>query len=96
MGQQPYGSDGQQESYQQSSAGKTMMTFQVEPKDATIYIDGDYYGSVDGQNNNEIQVLLADGSHRLEVVRPGFATFSKDILVNNAATHSLTIQLEKK
>lgn len=94
--QQPNGSDGQQESYQQNSPGKTMMTFQVEPKDATIYIDGDYYGSVDGQNNNEIQVLLADGSHRLEVVRPGYATFSKDIQVNDGATHSLTIQLEKK
>jgi len=91
-----YGTDGQQESYQPNSPGKTMMTFQVEPKDATIYIDGDYYGSVDGQNNNEIQVLLADGSHRLEVVRPGYATFSKDIQVNNTATHSLTIQLEKK
>jgi hypothetical protein len=94
--QQPYGSDGQQSSYRQNSPGKTMMTFQVEPKDATIYIDGNYYGSVDGQNNNEIQVLLADGSHRLEVVRPGYATFSKDIQVNDSATHSLTIQLEKK
>lgn len=93
---QSYGSDGQQENYPQDSAGKTMMTFQVEPKDATIYIDGDYYGSVDGQNNNEIQVLLADGTHRLEVVRPGFASFSKDIVVNNTATHSITIQLEKK
>ena len=73
-----------------------MMTFQVEPKDATIYIDGNYYGTADGQNNNEIQVLLADGSHRLEVVRPGYASFSKDILVNQTATHSITIQLEKK
>jgi hypothetical protein len=90
------GTDGENESYKQSSPGKTMMTFQVEPKDATIYIDGDYYGSVDGQNNNEIQVLLADGSHRLEVVRPGYATFSKDIQVDETSTHSLTIQLEKK
>ncbi|MCI0613733.1 PEGA domain-containing protein [bacterium] len=93
---EPYGSDGQQEGYQQNSAGKTMMTFQVEPRDATIYIDGNYYGTADGQNNNEIQVLLADGTHRLEVVRPGYASFSKDILVNNTATHSITIQLEKK
>jgi PEGA domain len=93
---QTYGSDGQQEGYQQNSAGKTMMTFQVEPRDATIYIDGNYYGTADGQNNNEIQVLLADGTHRLEVVRSGYASFSKDILVNNTATNSLTIQLEKK
>jgi hypothetical protein len=93
---QTYGSDGQQEGYQQNSAGKTMMTFQVEPRDATIYIDGNYYGTADGQKNNEIQVLLANGTHRLEVVRSGYASFSKDILVNNTATHSITIQLEKK
>jgi PEGA domain len=93
---EPYGSDGQQEGYQQNSAGKTMMTFQVEPRDATIYIDGNYYGTADGQNNSEIQVLLADGTHRVEVVRPGYASFSKDILVSNTATHSITIQLEKK
>lgn len=93
---EPYGSDGEQEGYQQNSAGKTMMTFQVEPRDATIYIDGNYYGTADAQNNSEIQVLLADGSHRVEVVRPGYASFSKDILVDNTGTHSITIQLEKK
>jgi PEGA domain len=93
---EPYGSDGDSEEYQQAAPGKTMMTFQVEPRDATIYIDGDYYGSVDGQKNNEIQVLLADGTHRVEVVRPGYSTFSKDIVVNDGATNSITIQLEKK
>ncbi len=82
--------------YEQDTRGKTMMTFQVEPKDATIYIDGDYYGTADAQNNNEIQVLLSDGTHRIEVVRPGYETFSKDIVVNDKATRSITIQLEKK
>lgn len=91
-----YDSDRDRGEYEQDTRGKTMMTFQVEPKDATIYIDGDYYGTADAQNNNEIQVLLPDGTHRVEVVRPGYETFSKDIVVNDRATRSITIQLEKK
>ena len=50
----------------------------------------------DGQNSNQIQVFLANGTHRLEVVRPGFRSFSKDFVLNESATRNITIQLEKK
>ena len=81
---------------EQAQSGKTMFTIQVEPKDATIYIDGTYYGTGDAQSSNQIQVLLANGTHKLEVVRPGFESFSKDFVVNESAARNITIQLEKK
>jgi hypothetical protein len=80
----------------QPVGNKTMVTIQVEPKDSTIYVDGTYYGTADAQNSNQIQVLLAQGTHRLEVVRPGYQTFSKDFDVNESATRNITIQLDKK
>jgi hypothetical protein len=73
-----------------------MITIQVEPKDATIYIDGTYYGTADAQSSNQIQVLLAKGNHKLEVVRPGYESFAKEFDVNETATRDITIQLEKK
>jgi hypothetical protein len=80
----------------QPAGNKSMVTIQVEPKDSTIYVDGTYYGTGDAQNSNQIQVLLSQGTHRLEVVRPGYQTFSKDFEVNESATRNITIQLDKK
>ncbi|HSE40795.1 MAG TPA: PEGA domain-containing protein, partial [Acidobacteriota bacterium] len=85
-----------QEGQPATSSSKSMVTIQVEPKDSTIYVDGTYYGTADAQNSNQIQVLLAQGTHRLEVVRPGYKTFSKDFEVNQVATRNITIQLDKK
>lgn len=69
------------------------MTLQVQPSDATIYIDGTYYGTSDGGN---AQVMLTDGPHKIEVVRPGYETFEKNIQVGENFTSSMTIMLQKK
>lgn len=69
------------------------MTLQVQPSDATIYIDGNYYGPGD---SGQVKVMLPDGAHKIEVVRPGYETFTKDVQVNDHSTSTITIVLEKK
>ncbi|HSP06193.1 MAG TPA: PEGA domain-containing protein [Acidobacteriota bacterium] len=78
---------------QEDRSGKREMTLQVQPSDATIYIDGTYYGTSDGGN---AQVMLTDGPHKIEVVRPGYETFEKNIQVGENFTSSMTIMLQKK
>lgn len=79
-------------SNEQRSNQRTL-TLQVQPSDATVYIDGTYYGPGEGGN---IQVMLPDGSHKIEVVRPGYETFTKDVNVGANSTSSVTIMLQKK
>jgi hypothetical protein len=74
------------------SAHRTF-NLQVQPADATVYIDGTYYGSGEA---GQVAVMLPDGAHKLEVVRPGYATFTKDIQVGQNATPTMTVMLQKK
>ncbi len=67
---------------------------QVEPRDATVYIDGNYYGNADTDRSGEVQVLLPPGMHRVEVVRPGYESFSQD--VDTGKESRLVIKLQKK
>lgn len=77
----------------QQNSGRRQMTLQVQPADATVYIDGTYYGTSDG---GQVQVTLGDGPHKIEVVRPGYESFEKDIQVNENSVSSMTIMLQKK
>ena len=77
-----------------AESGKRQLTLQVQPTDATVYIDGTYYGSTGSGGN--VEVLLPDGSHRVEVVRPGYESFEKDVLIGANSPSSLTVMLKKK
>jgi len=72
------------------------LTLEVEPSDATVYIDGNYYGTADLNGQGEIQVLLPQGVHRIEVVRPGYESFSQDVNVVQGQQNRLTITLKKR
>lgn len=68
----------------------------VEPSDATIYVDGKYYGTANDNGRSEIQVLLPPGNHRIEVVRPGYESFSQDIMVSKDQDNHVNVILRKK
>jgi hypothetical protein len=72
------------------------LLLQVNPRDATIYIDGNYYGTADIGESGELQVLLPKGEHRLEIVRPGYESFSKEIQVDENSNEKIVINLQKK
>lgn len=65
----------------------------VIPPDATVYIDGNFYGMAD--SGREVQVLLPEGTHRVEIVRPGFRSFAQDVVVS-PENDRIEVQLEKK
>jgi PEGA domain len=80
-----------------SQSDKHPIMLQIEPTDATIYVDGNYYGTADVNASGEVQVLLPPGVHRIEIVRPGYESYSKEIHVNGKYnTERLVISLKKK
>lgn len=50
---------------------------EVEPLDASVYVDGEFYGKASQVNRIE----LAVGRHRIEVVRPGYKTEETEVEV---------------
>jgi hypothetical protein len=63
----------------------------VEPRDATVYVDGKYAGVV-----RELSVLqLAPGHHRLELARPGYRETSKEIDVEAGGRTRVELSLER-
>ncbi len=72
------------------------LALHVEPGDATIYIDGNYYGTANENGGTEIRVLLPVGMHRIEVVRPGYDSFAQDVNVAKDGENRLNITLQKK
>ncbi len=87
----PYADDDRDNQYQPE---RPAFVLQVEPRDATVYIDGNYYGNADTDSSGEVQVLLPPGMHKVEVVRPGYESFSQD--VDTGKEGRLVVKLQKK
>jgi hypothetical protein len=63
----------------------------VKPQDAAVYVDGRFMGN--GDDVDELQ--LAPGKHRIEAVRPGYATYDKELDVASGENREVKIDLEK-
>jgi hypothetical protein len=64
---------------------------EVQPVDAAVYIDGKFAG-----NGDDVDELgLKAGRHRIEVVRPGYSTFEKEIVVTPGQATVLKVALDK-
>ncbi len=63
----------------------------VRPDDASVYVDGTFSGSA-----RELSRLqLSPGRHRIEIVRPGFRTYDRDVEVDSGRSLDLSVELEK-
>jgi hypothetical protein len=78
-------------------AARGSLELRVWPADASVYIDGEFRGSAR-------QVLpvfyvrtfqLSAGSHRVEVVRPGFQPFQREVEIGAGRTEDLQVTLEQ-
>jgi hypothetical protein len=67
------------------------LRFEVQPLDAVIYVDGRFLGT--GRDVSTMR--LPEGSHRVEVVRPGFRTYTRDVDVRPDRPTELPITLEQ-
>ena len=81
---------------QRESRDQRPLILHIEPPDATVYVDGNYYGTANENGRNEIQILLPAGAHRIEVVRPGFESYSQDLTVGGNQDNRINIVLQKK
>lgn len=59
-------------------------------KTCDVYVDGAFVG------NPPAKLHLAEGSHVVEVKKPGFTAYRKEIKVSNGAELSLNVSLEKQ
>lgn len=62
----------------------------VQPADAEVWIDGERWETPDGAR---VLVQLVEGSHRVEVRKSGFRTFTSTIRVRSGETVTLNVSL---
>jgi hypothetical protein len=67
------------------------LRLEVQPSDASIYVDGEFYGNA----RRSSSLTLAPGRHRIEVVRPGYRTVEREIEVRPGRSESVAIDLER-
>lgn len=58
------------------------LRFRVEPGDAAVYLDGVFLGSASELGRLRGALPVAAGSHRIEIVRPGFETWTAGVEVS--------------
>jgi hypothetical protein len=63
----------------------------VRPRDASVYVDGQFQGPAGDLG----ELFLPPGSHRVEVVRPGFRTEERDVQIAPGSSRTLTIELTR-
>jgi hypothetical protein len=63
----------------------------VRPADASVYVDGQFRGS-----GRQVESLpVPPGRHRIEVVRPGFRTFEREVQVDDGRPAEVDVELER-
>ena len=62
-------------------AARGELLLEIEPSDASVYVDGEFYGKA----SQVTRVELSAGRHRIEVVRPGYRTEETEVNVEGEA-----------
>jgi hypothetical protein len=72
-------------------AGFGTLNIRVQPGDAVVTIDGERWDSPEG--GSRLVVELAGGSHRIEVRKDGFKTYSSTVVIRPGESQTLNISL---
>jgi hypothetical protein len=67
------------------------LSVRVQPADAEIVIDGEPWSAPAAQDR--ISIRLAEGRHRVEIRKPGFADYREDVLIRDNRTLTLNVSL---
>jgi hypothetical protein len=73
------------------SAERGELQLDIVPADASVYIDGEFYGKA----SQVTRLELPAGRHRLEVVRPGYKTDETEVDIDRE-TRRVTVKLERR
>jgi len=67
----------------------------VSPADASVYLDGQLYGSAERLSRLHGELRVDSGSHRIEVVRPGYRSIRRDVEIRPGQHLSLDFDLQR-
>ncbi len=76
-------------------AAMSELRLRVNPDDASIYVDGEYYMNARDLDGGTRTILLPPGTYRIEVVRPGYESQVQNVTLNGNP-RSLTLEMKKK
>jgi|CXWL01.1.fsa_nt_gi hypothetical protein len=75
-----------------AQGGRLRLT--VEPDDASVYLDGRFVGTGEELAGQANGLLVDDGEHRLETVRPGRASRTLRFTISTGETVTLEVKLD--
>jgi len=75
--------------------GSARLDLSIEPRDASVYLDGRFLGTGDDLANLHAGLIVAPGEHRLEVVRPGYEPARRSFAVTDGQEVTLAVSLKR-
>ena len=82
-----------QPSYAAGADGE--LRLKVKPKDASVYVDGDYVGSVDDFDGLFQRLSIARGPHHIEIQADGYSPLELDVQIESYRTVTYSGELQK-
>ena len=71
--------------------GRGELQLDVQPGDASVYVDGEFYGKA----SQVTRLELTAGRHRVEVVRPGYKTVEQEVDIDRDPAR-ITVRLDRR
>ena len=71
------------------------VTLNVEPRDAVLYIDDNFYGAVSQFMSPNPSLVLRDGPHKIELSRPGYLPLAQTIVISDDKPVEINVLLKK-
>lgn len=82
--------------YEVNTSGTGTLSFNVEPADATLYINGNFQGAVSEFSSTGAPLILRAGKHTLDIVKPGYESYSLTTEVGKDKEKEIVIKLKKQ
>ncbi len=71
------------------------LVFQVTPPDASVYIDGHFYGITSQFSESQASLVIRSGKHKVEIVKPGYQTYMTNVEISDGKVKKIHIKLLK-
>jgi hypothetical protein len=85
---------GQPVDHMPATGGSAHLHLSVQPDDASVYLDGHFVGIASELNDNGGGLVVAPGSHKLSVLRPGRKAEEREFQVTGGRDLDVDVKLE--
>ena len=70
-----------------------LLIIQVDPDDAEVYVDGRLAGRAGKYESDPLE--LSSGTHKIEFLKVGYVSETREVYVGNQSRHTLKLNLRK-